>query len=509
MGGNTGSTNSYWADVNVEESAFPPPNRLKAGNLGLLFLEQAEEIKNKCFAAWRDKSDNQWLTASWRESTEHIVKLISLFNSHLHLKAEDCVAIISGSRYEALLCDIAAVTCGAVAVPVDPYLSPDCIKQILEETKACVICLEDREQLDKLRLLTQEETVSRQGGPLAKIKGLICFEDLREHFPPLPKAEAYYFPEIQRLEESITSHVLHRFKEIANKLSRSAPACIQYSQDFNASPGATGRTLAPAVRQTHGNHIAMVDALLLSALLAEGDNVFIGLPFSCSFARICAYAAIALGGSVIFPTTYTAARSAGEPEANLLKQLRKDLRQSHPETVICDNDTLEQVCSFVLGQEKKMTKWALAEHSRSKALTEDGNPGVVALLRRELVKAVFSKVRTALFGTRIRRILSGAPPFLSLQAHDFYTAIGAPVFEGLWLTGATGALSSNTQKWNKQGTYGRPFEDMQVSINGSTGEVSISGPAVASPVASSASAQGKHLAISRTGQIDSEGYLRD
>lgn len=509
-------SNSFWADIDLEDSPYPPPSRLRSNSLGQLFFEQAKELGPKCFAGWRDADDNQWTMASWSESALHTAILIDFFRSELQLAPQDRVVIAAGVRYEGLITDLALVSCGAVSVPLPPLSTWPTIREILRKTASRYLCLEEVVQLETLTSALSAANVPDFSA--IGVEGIILLEqDDREELAGNVRCFS-----ISRILSSEPDHpadaLLCTAREVANEVERNLPACIQYSKTTVSPLSESQReetakdsaALEEGAGQTHGNHLEMVDAMLLAGLLGTGENVFLSLPFSCSFVRLCAYTVIALGGNLLFPSTYAAPSCAEGSRDHAIKQLRKDLRQSHPQTVISDADTLGELCKPALVRNTGFQAWALSTYSR--LVLEQGSLRIIDTLRLELAKAAVAKLKNSLFGSRIIRLLCGSPPYVRDEEAVFYDSIGVRLLEGWWAPDVTGAISCNTPKWYQRGSLGRVFEGISVEIDEKNGEILVSGSTVSSfldrPESGLTEREGDWLRTGMAGSIDDSGYVR-
>ena len=77
------------------------------------------------------------------------IRDLSLGLRALGISAGDRVAIISESRPEWLLCDLAVLTAGAVTVPIYPTLSAAQVRYILQDSGARLAIVSTRLQLEK------------------------------------------------------------------------------------------------------------------------------------------------------------------------------------------------------------------------------------------------------------------------------------------------------------------------------------------------------------------------
>src|SRR5919198_3605387 len=97
---------------------------------------------------YRDESG--WVERSFAEVGE-IVRKLSLGLIDLGIEKGDKVAILSNTRVEWTYCDFAALTAGAVVVPIYQTNSAEECQYVLENADAKAVIVEDEEQIAKIR----------------------------------------------------------------------------------------------------------------------------------------------------------------------------------------------------------------------------------------------------------------------------------------------------------------------------------------------------------------------
>src|SRR3954471_11601332 len=95
------------------------------------------------------KRDGEWRKISHAELLER-VRRMSLGLHDLGLVAGDRVAILSESRPEWSMLDLATLGCAAALVPIYPTLTADQVAHILGDSGARVCVVSDRTQLEKV-----------------------------------------------------------------------------------------------------------------------------------------------------------------------------------------------------------------------------------------------------------------------------------------------------------------------------------------------------------------------
>src|SRR5699024_10331663 len=78
------------------------------------------------------------------------IKSFAFGLSHVEVKKDDKVAIISNSGPKWTISDFAIASIGAVSVPVYPTLPTERVEYILNKTEATIAIVEDKEQFTKV-----------------------------------------------------------------------------------------------------------------------------------------------------------------------------------------------------------------------------------------------------------------------------------------------------------------------------------------------------------------------
>src|SRR6476660_2564900 len=100
--------------------------------------------------AVRFKQDEKWVDRSFVEVQE-TVRSLSLGLIDLGVAKGDKVSILANTRPEWTYFDFAALSAGAVVVPIYQTNSPAACRYVLENSDAKVVVVEDDEQREKIR----------------------------------------------------------------------------------------------------------------------------------------------------------------------------------------------------------------------------------------------------------------------------------------------------------------------------------------------------------------------
>lgn len=401
---------------------------------------------------YRRKENGRWREVSWGDFAERVRHLAAALVD-LGIRPGDRVALLSATRPEWMEIDLAILAAGAVTVPIYPSSLQDECGYILFNSEAAVAVVDNEAQRSKIEAV-------RSGG----------FElDGSRHSAPVD-----YVATIEGEGEDGMAALLERGRrrwaehrdEIEKRISALHPgqlATIVYTSGTTGPP--------KGVMQTHGNHLAAVEAVGKLGFIEPGDVDFFFLPLAHSFARLMEYVGLYLGTTTAF--------------ARNMDTLLEDLRESQPHVIPSVPRIYEKIYSRVqAGREsagplkRSLLDWAFRvgrERSRFEQRRERP-PASVRWQVRAADRLVLSKVREVL-GGRVKFVISGGAP-LAPEIAEFFHSAGVLVLEGYGLTETTPILTCNRPDEYKFGTVGRPIEGVSLRI-AEDGEILARGPNVA------------------------------
>jgi long-chain acyl-CoA synthetase len=100
--------------------------------------------------AIRFKDGEEWVSRTFGQ-VEEIVRPLALGLVGLGVEKGDKVSILGNTRPEWTYCDFAALSIGAVVVPIYQTNSPEECRYVLDNSDSKVVVVEDAEQLEKVR----------------------------------------------------------------------------------------------------------------------------------------------------------------------------------------------------------------------------------------------------------------------------------------------------------------------------------------------------------------------
>ncbi len=392
--------------------------------------------------AVRFKQDGKWVSRSFDQVLE-VVRSLSLGLIGLGIEKGDKVSILANTRPEWTYFDFAALSAGAVVVPIYQTNSPEECQYVLENSDAKVVVVEDDEQLEKVRAVRDQlpllEHVVRMTG---SSEDAISLDDLAGR-GAAGDAAAWEA----------------RWKSVAPE-----DICT-----FIYTSGTTGPPKGCII--SHGNYRAMLDMVNETSVIEEEDLTYLYLPLAHSFALLIQLGSFDLGATLAY--------WEGEPLQILpnLAELKPTYFPSVPrifeKIYTAANSGIEKEG----GLKKAIFNWSIGVGKRMRAAERAGRkPGF--MLRKQYGfadKQVLSKIR-GLFGGKLRLAVSGAAP-ISPEILSFFDAAGVLVLEGWGMTETSTAATISTPDDFKVGTIGKPFPGCEIRI-AEDGEILVKGPNV-------------------------------
>jgi long-chain acyl-CoA synthetase len=414
------------------------------------------------------------------------IRALSLGLGALGLQSGDRVALISESRPEWVISDLAVLAAGAVTVPVYPTLSSPQIWFILAESGARFAIVSNASQAAK---------VMEVNGGVRDLEAVIVMdaEAGGGPFRVLTVADV-----IARGEKALASDPVaaQRYRDTAASVPQDSLATIVYTSGTTGDP--------KGVMLTHRNIISNVIATKGWIGLDSTDRILSFLPLSHVFERVVLFRCLFDGVSVHFAETMTSV-------ARDLKRVKPTVMTGVPRAWEKFYGAIQEGLSKLTGARKSLATWAIGvgyEHARL-WLTGREVPPLLRLKRAIADRLVFAKIREQV-GGRLRFLVSGSAP-LSPKIGEFFFAINLPILEAYGLTESSPGISGNPLDAPRLGTVGKALPGVEVSI-GPDGEILVRGPNVMQGYykrteATAETLAGGWLHTGDIGQVGDDGYL--
>lgn len=379
---------------------------------------------------WTDISASQF-----RDDAKTLARALAAVG----IEPGDSVAIMSPTRYEWTLMDLAIMYAGAVTVPIYETSSPSQIAWIIEDAKVKAAVVEKASHARGVKTALEREALPELNGLWIMEDGL---DDLRALAPNGPDAE-----EMERRRTQATLDDV---------------ATIVYTS------GTTGRPKGCMI--THGNLVNLSMNILHSEMqevLTRDSSTILFIPLAHIFARFISFQTLASGSKV--------------GHTSDVKQLVPDLKSFQPDFLLAVPRVFEKVYNSALlnaqegGKGKIFERGAeiAVEYSKAK---EAGQIGALLGLKHWVFdKLLYTKIRAAM-GGQVKDAISGGGPLGAYLSH-FFRGVGINIKEGYGLTETTAPVTVNRPGKTRVGTVGLPAPGCGIRI-ADDGEILASGVCV-------------------------------
>jgi long-chain acyl-CoA synthetase len=438
-----------------------------------------------------DRPPNQWLTLSWAEYGDRVQQLAAAFVSWGVLPG-DRVAILADNCWQWHVSDMAALTVGAVSVPIYPTSSPPQISYILQHSGAATCIVGNAAQQAKTFAAADELSSVRV--TLQRV--------VRIH--PDPDGESAIEPDTGSVSALSWDQACAAG---GHKTSDRTSILLDRFQQVNASDLATivytsGTTGPPkGVMLTHRNIVSTVDLVRNVIPLGPTDRFLSFLPLSHIAERVVSnFGHIASGGETWFAKSFTTVskdivdckptvffavprvwekvREAFEVKAHELDPIRKHLIQEYQR---CESDQVP----IRTNEKAAQPHHPWSDFRRLESFVLD--------------RTIGRSIRTQIGLSEARALFSGAAP-IDPDLLRWLRTIGLVVGEVYGQTEVCGPTSLAAPDAIRIGTVGHPLPGIEVRIDPQGSEILVRGPSVCA---------GYFHNIDDTRQLfDSDGWMR-
>ena len=390
----------------------------------------------------------------------------------------DSVAVMSKTRYEWTLADLAIWFAGAVTVPIYETSSAQQVSFILEDSAAVVVLVENEEKA----------AVVRQAAPEAQLV-LMNNDDGAASFASLASDG-----------ESVSDEVLEAARN--SRLLEDVASLVYTS-------GTTGHPKGCEI--THGNFaLFAVNTIefLPELLKQENARTLMFLPLAHVLAR--AVQLVCLGAGVKLGHTSNAT------------ELLDDLAAYKPTFLLVVPRIFEKIYSTASQKAEAAGKGRIfraadataVAYSKALDAAARGGSGPSLLLRARHAlfdRVLYPKLR-GVFGGEVVHTVSGASP-LSEHLTHFFRGAGINVLEGYGLTESTAPCTANTVSLTRVGSVGIPMPGTTIRVD-DDGEIQVNGVGVFKGYHHNSAANEESFTedgFFRTGDLgslDEDGFLR-
>lgn len=407
---------------------------MKFKNLGDMFFSKRNTYADK--TAYMFKKEGTWQEVAFKAAVDKVEKISAGFAA-LGIKKGDAIAIVSQNRLEWAMTDYAAVSLGALLVPIYPSLLPDQIKYILNDSEAKIVIAEDQAQMQKV------ETIKSQ---LAHTTNLYILDNEGKNIPANWNSYDLLIEKGQAILEKEPDYVL---KQI-DKVALDDWATIIYTS------GTTGEPKGAIL--THKNLLSNIESAT-SVLDVYDTDVFLSfLPLSHIFERMAGH----------YLSCY---HSCTVAYAESIDAVAQNLTEIRPTVMVSVPRLYEKIYARVIDSvesgpplKRKIFYWALGVGKEYINLVMEHKPvsGLLSTKQKLAHKLVFHKLHERV-GGRTRFFVSGGAP-LSADIAEFFGAAGIKILEGYGLTETSPVIAVNLENDYRFGTVGPIVPGVEVKI---------------------------------------------
>jgi long-chain acyl-CoA synthetase len=386
----------------------------------------------------------------------------------------DRVAVLSATRYEWAILDLAILSVGALTVPIYETSSAEQVRWVLTDSGAVLLFTETDQHTALAAELTAE------------------LPDLREVLTIAGSSPAA----LDVLTEAGASVDAGEVDARVGALRSDAPATLIYTS------GTTGRP--KGCQLTHSNLLHEIRGAksAVPTLLQKGERLLVFLPLAHVLAR-----AITLAG---FHNLVTVGFTSD------IKNLVPMFSVFKPTIVVSVPRVFEKVYNTAeqnAANDGKGKIFAIAAQTAIEwSEAQDGSgPGLVLRLKHAVFdKLVYGKLRAALGGDCRASISGGAP--LGARLCHFYRGVGLTIYEGYGLTETSAAITVNQVGALKVGSVGKlvPGNSMRIADDG---ELMVRGGVVFAGYWKNEEATAEAITdgwfhTGDLGEVDADGFLK-
>jgi len=432
--------------------------------------------------AYRFPRGAAWESVTWAQADERVRRQAAGLVA-LGVESEQRVAIISNTRYEWVVADLAVMLAGAATTAIYPSTSESGVTYILTDSQSRVVFAENDAQIDVLR---------SNRSSLPEVFKVITFDGA---------ADGEWVISLAELEQLGAAHLAQAPSAVDDRIdaieSRHLATLIYTS-------GTTGQP--KGVCLSHDNWVYEAAAVDAVGILGPDDLQLLWLPLAHVLGKVLLTLPMQIG----FPTVIDG--RAGRIVSNLA-DVSPTFMGAAPRIFEKAYAKITTTVSAEGGVKALLFRWAIAMGRQAAVLRADGRSPSPLLAARLAVadKLVLNKIRAG-FGGRIRFFISGSAA-LNRDVALWFDAAGLLILEGYGLTESTAASFVNRPGAYAFGSVGWPVPGTEVQI-AHDGEILIRGPGVMSgyhhlPEDTAETVDPKGwLYTGDIGEIDERGFLR-
>jgi len=408
--------------------------------------------------AFRYHDKDAWQGMTFREA-DGIAREIAAGLVARGVVPGDRICIVSQTRLEWVLCDIAIMLAGGIAVPIYASNTAEQCEFIVRDAGAKVVMVEDAAQRDKLvglrdKLFTVAHIIQLTGEPQIGLTP-----------PPVAGATApsRFVQSLAELRGAGRQWGVAHPGELDAHAETVAPESM-FTIIYTS--GTTG--IPKGVVLTHDNLVAGACSAIRAMQIETIDVQYLFLPLAHVLGRELEWATIQMGCETAF------SRGTAQIKEDLVA-IRPTFMAGVPRIFEKFHSGVKAALEQGSGLKRKIAAWALRVGAANSAALRAGKPGG-GFAYWLADKLVFSKLRARLGLDRAAFLISGGAP-LAAEIAEFFHGAGILILEGYGLTETIAAAFLNTRERFRFGTVGPALDVVECKI-ADDGEILMRGPSV-------------------------------
>lgn len=440
-----------------------------------------------------------WNTETYASATPKIARIAHYLKS-IGVGVGTPVAIMSQTRPEWMLVDIAIQTLGGITVSIYQSLPAHEAGYLLFDSKAQILFVENEEQAQKVAHLLSTTC------PIPEHEGVSAC-DTR-----IPIAHVVSFEKVDATKATLLTTIL------ADPSISDSPPPVPHelSRNHVASYVYTSGTTGPSkgVVQTHGNHLTNVEQVSHAGVFLLNGSLFLYLPLAHSFARLAYYVGALTSAWLVIPAITDHRTSKID-----LTSTARDLREAGASVLPSVPRLFEKMAAALQARaagktlQQRILRLAISNAQKTyERRVKGASLGIVEAILFNGLAPIRAKVKAQLFGASYCHGISGGAK-LDPGVNRFFDALGIVICEGYGLTETCVATHVNIPNKRRIGSVGPALEKIEVKISPDDGEICMRGPNITQgylhrPKATSDSWDSDGwFHTGDVGHIDSDGFL--
>ncbi len=451
-------------------------------NLPALFFERAETFGDRPFL-WR-KQDDAWHALTWREVADSVTALALGLRAD-GIKPGDRVTLVSESRPEWLIADLAIMSVGAISVPAYTTNTVADHQHVLSDSGSIAAIVSTP---------ALAETLLPAAGQTPDTQTIISIEPLTQTIPDSIRCLGW---------DDVLANGRAAGGDLDQDIAaieRTSTCCLIYTSGTSGQPKGVMLSHGAILCNCMGAYHFLHD---LPGFEQETEIFLSFLPLSHSYEHSAGqFFPISIGAQIYY--------------AEGIDKLTANIAEVHPTIMTAVPRLYEAMHNRVRrGVERtgglKQKLFERAVELGRKSYEAPGSLTIGEKVTNRLLDTLVRKKVKERFGGRLKAFVSGGAP-LNYDIGVFFTALGLRILQGYGQTEAAPVVSCNPFSLNKLQTVGPPLKGVEVRI-AEDGEILVQGELVMqgywnNPEATAETIRDGWLHTGDIGEFDEDGYIR-